>query len=97
MTVMLPSQPPPSDALGGAVVTLAHGGGGKAMKDLIDDVFVSAFDNPALAPLEDQARFDLAGLAVRGDRLAFTTDFSLKPAYFPRRRYRQTCCLRNDQ
>jgi hypothetical protein len=26
-------------------VTLAHGGGGKAMKDLIDDVFVAAFDN----------------------------------------------------
>ena len=44
-------------------VTLAHGGGGKAMKDLIDDVFVAAFDNPLLAPLEDQARFDLAALA----------------------------------
>ena len=29
-------------------VTLAHGGGGKAMKDLIDDVFVAAFDNPLL-------------------------------------------------
>ena len=28
-------------------VTLAHGGGGKAMKDLIDDVFVAAFDNHA--------------------------------------------------
>ena len=41
-------------------VTLAHGGGGKAMKDLIDDVFVEAFDNADLAPLEDQARFDLA-------------------------------------
>ncbi len=84
MTVMLPSQSPPSDARGGAVVTLAHGGGGKAMKDLIDDVFVSAFDNPALAPLEDQARFDLAGLAVRGDRLAFTTDsFVVSPLIFP--------------
>ena len=45
-------------------VTLAHGGGGKAMKDLIDDVFVGAFDNPMLAPLEDQARFDLAALAA---------------------------------
>ena len=37
-------------------VTLAHGGGGKAMKDLIDDVFLEAFDNPLLAPLDDQAR-----------------------------------------
>ena len=65
-------------------VTLAHGGGGKAMKDLIDDVFVSAFDNDALAPLEDQARFDLAALAVHGDRLAFTTDsYVVHPLSFP--------------
>src|SRR6516165_8799251 len=55
-------------------VTLAHGGGGKAMKDLIDDVFLEAFDNPLLVPLDDQARVDLAVLAERGDRLAFTTD-----------------------
>ncbi len=65
-------------------VTLAHGGGGKAMKDLIDDVFVEAFDNEALAPLEDQARFDLAELATHGDRLAFTTDsFVVDPLFFP--------------
>ena len=65
-------------------VTLAHGGGGKAMKDLIDDVFVAAFDNPMLAPLEDQARLDLAELARRGDRLAFTTDsFVVDPLFFP--------------
>jgi hydrogenase expression/formation protein HypE len=65
-------------------VTLAHGGGGKAMKDLIDDVFITAFDNHALAPLEDQARFDLADLAMHGDRLAFTTDaFVVDPLFFP--------------
>jgi hydrogenase expression/formation protein HypE len=65
-------------------VTLAHGGGGKAMKDLIDDVFIKAFDNRALAPLEDQARFDLADLACHGDRLAFTTDsFVVDPLFFP--------------
>ena len=65
-------------------VTLAHGGGGKAMKDLIDDVFVGPFDNHALAPLEDQARFDLAELALHGDRLAFTTDsFVVDPLFFP--------------
>jgi hydrogenase expression/formation protein HypE len=65
-------------------VTLAHGGGGKAMKDLIDDVFVRAFDNPLLAPLEDQARFNLADLARHGDRLAFTTDsFVVDPLVFP--------------
>ena len=33
-------------------ITLAHGGGGKAMRDLIDDVFVASFANPVLAPLE---------------------------------------------
>src|SRR6266568_7844314 len=65
-------------------VTLAHGGGGKAMKDLIDDVFVAAFDNQAPAPLEDQARFDLTELANHGDRLAFTTDsFVVDPLFFP--------------
>jgi hydrogenase expression/formation protein HypE len=65
-------------------VTLAHGGGGKAMKDLIDDAFVAAFDNPFLAPMEDQARFDLASLAAHGDRLAFTTDgFVVDPLFFP--------------
>jgi len=65
-------------------VTLAHGGGGKAMHDLIDDIFVQAFDNEVLAPLEDQARFDLAELAIHGDRLAFTTDsYVVKPLDFP--------------
>jgi hydrogenase expression/formation protein HypE len=65
-------------------VTLAHGGGGKAMKDLIDDVFARAFDNPLLAPMEDQARLDLAALAAQGDRLAFTTDsYVVTPLEFP--------------
>lgn len=67
-----------------AKVTLAHGGGGKAMKDLIDDVFISAFDNSLLAPLEDQARLDISSLAGMGDRLAFTTDsFVVDPLFFP--------------
>jgi hydrogenase expression/formation protein HypE len=65
-------------------VTLAHGGGGKAMKDLIDDVFVSAFDNPLLAPLDDQARIGLSEFAMHGNRLAFTTDsYVVDPLFFP--------------
>jgi hydrogenase expression/formation protein HypE len=65
-------------------VTLAHGGGGKAMKDLVDDVFIAAFETSAFAPLEDQARFDLAALAAHGDRLAFTTDsYVVTPLFFP--------------
>jgi len=66
-------------------VTLAHGGGGKAMKDLIEDVFVETFaGGAAAAPLEDQARIGLAEIAAKGDRLAFTTDsFVVDPLFFP--------------
>ena len=78
---------PPKRELGRCfvpTVTLAHGGGGKAMKDLIDDVFISAFAGGALDVLEDQARFDLAMLAQHGDRLAFTTDsYVVNPLFFP--------------
>ncbi len=64
-------------------VTLAHGGGGKAMKDLIDDVFISVFSDGDGAALEDSAVFELAVLAERGDRLAFTSDgFVVDPLYF---------------
>lgn len=67
-----------------SVITLAHGGGGKAMRDLIDDVFIDAFDNPALNTLEDQARFNLSDLAQHGDRLAMTTDsYVIDPLFFP--------------
>jgi len=65
-------------------ITLAHGSGGKAMRDLIENVIVKSFDNPALALLEDQARFDLKELASLGDRLAFTTDsYVVDPLFFP--------------
>jgi hydrogenase expression/formation protein HypE len=65
-------------------INLAHGGGGRAMRDLIEDVFVAAFDNPALAALEDQAVFPLADLTRLGDRLAFTTDsYVVDPLFFP--------------
>jgi hydrogenase expression/formation protein HypE len=65
-------------------LTLAHGSGGSAMRDLIRNVFVQSFDNPALAPLEDQAQLDLGALAAHGDRLAFTTDsYVVDPLFFP--------------
>ena len=72
--------PLPDDAR----ITLAHGGGGQAMRRLIDEVFVKAFDNPLLAPLEDQALLPLAPLLAAGDRLAFTTDsYVVDPLFFP--------------
>ncbi len=65
-------------------VTMAHGGGGRAMRDFVADVFVSAFDNPLLGILEDQARIAPAGLGAPGARLAFTTDgFVVRPLVFP--------------
>lgn len=65
-------------------ITLAHGSGGKAMRDLIDDIFVRGFDNPILSQLEDQATFNLATLMSQGDRLAFTTDsYVVTPLFFP--------------
>ncbi len=70
--------------LASKVITLAHGGGGKAMRDLIDDVFIEAFSNPVLNTLEDQARFELSDLAKLGDRLAMTTDsYVIDPIFFP--------------
>lgn len=67
-----------------ANITLAHGSGGKAMRDLIQDVILGAFSNPLLAPLEDQAVIGLAELATNGDRLAFTTDsYVVHPLFFP--------------
>lgn len=65
-------------------INMAHGSGGKKMRDLIEDVFLGAFNNPLLAPLEDQAVMNLADLAANGDRLAFTTDsYVVSPLFFP--------------
>jgi hydrogenase expression/formation protein HypE len=61
-------------------ITLAHGAGGKASQTLTEAVFLEAFRNPRLEPLEDQARLELAG----GARLAFTTDsYVVSPLFFP--------------
>ena len=66
------------------LVTLAHGGGGRAMRQLIEGMLVPAFSNPMLASMEDQARVSLAELASLGDRLAFTTDtYVVSPIEFP--------------
>jgi hydrogenase expression/formation protein HypE len=60
-------------------ITLSHGSGGKATHILIEALFLEAFRNDLLAPLEDQAVF-----SVNGARLAFTTDsFVVSPLFFP--------------
>lgn len=65
-------------------ITMAHGGGGRAMRELIERLIVPVFQNPLLAPLEDQAQISLKSLAECGDRLAFTTDsYVVAPLFFP--------------
>jgi hydrogenase expression/formation protein HypE len=59
--------------------TLAHGGGGRLMQQLLERLIRPAFENPWL----DQ-RHDSTVLEVGGSRLAFTTDgYVVKPLFFP--------------
>ncbi|MGH8867688.1 MAG: hydrogenase expression/formation protein HypE [Actinomycetes bacterium] len=59
-------------------ITLAHGAGGKATQTLVEAVFLDAFRNPLLEPLDDGAV-----LTVGDSRLAFTTDsFVVSPLFF---------------
>lgn len=68
-------------ALRDSRVTMAHGGGGRAMRDLIEEVFTSVFQPPGS---EDQARLMADALQAPGARLAFTTDsFVVTPLEFP--------------
>lgn len=60
-------------------IVLGHGSGGKLSAELIDKVFVSAFRNPTLEQMNDQA-----ALNIGGARLALTTDsFVVTPIFFP--------------
>ncbi|MBV9094195.1 MAG: hydrogenase expression/formation protein HypE [Streptosporangiaceae bacterium] len=58
---------------------MAHGAGGKATHTLIEAIFLEAFRNPLLEPLEDAA-----SLRLGGARLALTTDsYVVSPLFFP--------------
>ena len=60
-------------------VTLAHGGGGKLMHQLIEKMILPAFNSPLLEARHDGAVFELGGA-----RLAFTTDsYVVHPLFFP--------------
>jgi len=61
------------------LVTMAHGGGGKMMHQLIKQMFTPLFDNPDL-----ESDHDGATLQLDGARLAFTTDsYVVDPIFFP--------------
>ena len=65
---------------------MSHGAGGKATQTLIEAVFLDAFRNPLLEPLEDAAelRFPVAAGDGAGPRLALTTDsYVVSPLFFP--------------
>ncbi len=73
--------PQKATRLRGERVTMAHGGGGKAMRDLIEEVFTDVFQPPGD---EDQARLMADALKETGAQLAFTTDsFVVTPPEFP--------------
>ncbi len=60
-------------------ITMSHGAGGKATRTLVEAVFLDAFTNPLLDPLEDAAQ-----LHVNGARVALTTDsYVVSPLFFP--------------
>src|SRR5215831_4838092 len=60
-------------------VLLGHGSGGKLSAELVRDIFLPAFQNPALSRLDDQAI-----VSINGSRIAITTDsFVVKPLFFP--------------
>lgn len=57
-------------------ILMAHGGGGRLMRDLIEQIFAAAF--------EPQHQTDSAVVPASGERLAFTTDsFVVRPIFFP--------------
>ncbi len=59
------------------LIQLDQGSGGRAMHELIDSLFVSAFENPLLAERNDSAVFE-----IQGWRLAMTTDSYVETLFF---------------
>ena len=60
-------------------VDLSHGAGGRAMAQLVSDLFHEALDNEWLRRGNDQAIFD-----VVGGRMVMTTDsYVVSPLFFP--------------
>lgn len=59
-------------------ILLAHGGGGRLMHQLIEQMFLPVFGSP------DRVQHDAAVLSLSGHRIAFTTDsYVVRPLFFP--------------
>jgi hydrogenase expression/formation protein HypE len=62
-------------------ILLAHGSGSKASHDLVAELFLQAFSNPALDQLDDGAVLEIRNPNLR---LAYTTDsYVIDPIFFP--------------
>lgn len=66
-----------------STIQLAHGGGGRMMRRLIQSIFYKAFASPALLEHHDSAVLDL-GAPENGRKIAITTDaYVVSPLFFP--------------
>ncbi|MCP4042058.1 MAG: hydrogenase expression/formation protein HypE [Gammaproteobacteria bacterium] len=62
-----------------AAVDMTHGSGGRAMAQLIEELFVKHFDNDLLRQANDQAAFE-----VKAGRMVISTDgHVISPLFFP--------------
>lgn len=60
-------------------VDLTHGSGGRAMAQLVEELFERTFDNPYLRKRDDQARFRVA----EGHMVMTTDSYVISPLFFP--------------
>lgn len=60
-------------------VDMTHGSGGRAMAQLVEEIFMKAFDNEWLRQMNDQASFN-----VNGGKMVMATDgHVVSPVFFP--------------
>src|ERR1019366_3194698 len=65
--------------LAGGRVDLTHGAGGRAMQQLLAEIFRPAFENPMLARGDDHAAFEV----LAGRMVMSTVSFVVSPLFFP--------------
>jgi hydrogenase expression/formation protein HypE len=78
MSTIKPNYTRPFDFKQGRV-DMTHGSGGRAMAQLIDELFVAAFDNAFLRQMNDQACFP----APKGRMVMSTDSHVVSPLFFP--------------
>ena len=65
-------------------ISLAHGNGGRYMRELIEEIFARHLANPDLAAPELDILADAVPIALDGGEVLFTTDgFTVQPLEFP--------------